>query len=291
MSRNYYRLGLAFTNEDTSTSAYSGDDWLEIVQPEWEDIDESGFGDWLEANNKTFPQVGGLAYIDAMFKLLAEYRSNCDEDGCLDVELQVHKSREDLPYRLVASWGELSEKYSHETTVTESIDVEMEESTTIQRTLTNQIGSASWDGSVFDAYGNEIEPPPEITLSGSTYSWSQKVIGTLRVKYTERHDAYVLTITPRESGEYDPENPETAYESTVRAFWQDADGDPHVETHEVDLPDLTGNCGSANINVSIGPGDDDDEQCVRHVIVVDPCDSTKIIEEYDEPMECPEVAE
>lgn len=263
-------------NRSQPDAASSGD-WLRIEQPEWREPSTADFIAWLKAEGK-----GQSA--ETLFLYWAQFRSMCEDDGSLTVELQVHKSRPDLPYNASASHGELSDRYIHQASHKKSVTVETADSLDL---LAQVIGSVSavWESAVFAADGAEINPPPAITVTGSVLSFGREVSGVLRLSYTEEHDAYTLTITPRAVGDYETEDIDGAYESTFFAVW--AGG---VKNHEVDLPDMDGYCGGGSGSVAINPDDPNEEQCVRHNILIDPC-TKEIIREWDEAIPCPDAGE
>lgn len=252
----------------------TSDDWLKLEQVEFTAENSAGFMNWIEEKKY------GLTLYNA-FQLLESYKSHCTDEGCIEAQIKVHKSRQDLAYTIFPTYGELSERFVHTETHTKNITVMMESSASIEQMISS--AKAVWEGPVLDQTGAVISPPA-VSWSGDTLSWGIKVAGTLRVTWTETHDAYVLTLKPREEGNYDPEDLDTAYESTIFATYG-----TDVENLEIDLPDLSGNC-KGGVSFSSGSGDDDDdedEECVRHVVVVDPC-TGEIKDEYDESMACPE---
>jgi hypothetical protein len=257
--------------------AGSSGDWLRIEQPEWPEAPAGGFFAWMSQQGKGYSLV-------TLHEYFAIYASHCEGDGSLTVEIQVHRSRPDLAYKAHASYGELSAKYIHQGTHKKSVTVEQADSLDLEVQLVGTV-SAFWESVVFDASGSEVFPHPPISVNGSVLSWGgMKVSGVLRLAYTEEHDAYTLTIAPRPAGEYEANDRDGAYQSTVFAVW--AGG---VESHDVDLPDMSGSCafGESLIINPDDPDDPDDEQCVRHNILVDAC-TKEIIREWDEAIPCPE---
>lgn len=271
---------LRINRTEPSVDDNSGDDWIRIEQPDWKEPPAGGFFDWLKLLNKELSLATVLEYQ-------AEYNSHCEEDGCLTVEIQVHKSRRDLQYAAHVSFGELSERFVHTTTHQSSEIVQKADLLALDVDTVGGV-DAAWEGPVFDVMGNQVTPPPSFTVSGSTLQWNIKVSGVIRVKYTEQHDAYTLTIIPRKSGEYEAGDIEGSYQSTFFATW--AEG---VEVHEIDLPDMGGNCRGMGERVIIDrdpndpddPDGTDDETCYKHVVLVDPC-TGEIKDEWDEVVPC-----
>lgn len=265
-----------------------GDDWLRLEQPEWREPGAVGFSDWLAANNKSLPVGASMSYYYARLnQYWEEYISFCSADGGLEVELEVHRSRLDLGYVLRLSHGELSERFVVERERKLSETILMADSFELEHYVTGPV-SAFWEGAVYDSHGAPI-PAPVVGFAGGVLYWGQKVVGSLRLAYTEVHDQYVLTLSPRPVEEVDPERPESAFESTVLAFW----GSEQVVSHEVDLPEIKGNCSGhgagGSVSVSFGPGEDEDgrEKCYRLHKLVDPC-SGEQLDEWLEEIDCPE---
>lgn len=243
---------------------YEGDDWIKIVQPDEPDKPASGFADWLTENNKGLT----LGNIQEYF---SQYNSQCNEDGSVRIELQVHRSRADLEYTLITSYGVLEGPYQNEEQVKTTVEVEGETSYVIQRELAGGV-KWSWDGPV--VVGNSIaQAVPQVVQQGQILGFGDKeVSGTLRLEYTQSPETWFLVLMPREQTEYDADDPEGAYKATVRAVWA---GEP--VSHEVDLPDMEGNClhwgtqGSVNPEDPDDPDDPDGEKCYIRKLLLDPC--------------------
>ena len=249
-------------------------DWLRIEQPEWVEPSTSDFINWLKSEGK-----GQSA--ETLFLYWAQFRSMCEQDGALTVELQVYKSRQDLVYGASVSYGELSERYVHTASHKKSVTVERSASLDLQVQIVGPV-IAVWESAVYGLDGSSINPPPVVSVQGSVLSWGgREVSGVLRLGFTEEHDAYTVTIMPREPGEYEVDDLDSAYQSTFFAVWGGG-----VEGHDIDLPDMDGYCGGGS-SVVVDPDDPDDEECVRHNILFDPC-TMEVIREWDEPIVCPE---
>ena len=256
----------------TEPTAADLGDWLRIEQADYEKPTSDGFGNWLSLNGRGYS-------IDTLMDNWSQYQSQCEDDGSLTVEIRVFKSRPDLQYDAHVSYGALSDRYVHEEKHQESKAVQQANRLDLQVQIVGAI-SASWEGVVFDTSGGMIVPPPEIVVSNSVlYFGEDEVSGVVRLSYTEEHDAYTLTITPRPADQFEADNPEGAYQSTFFATW--AGG---VESQDVNLPD---NLNSCNYSVKVTSGGQDKEKCVRHNILVDPC-TMAVIKEWDEQIACPE---
>lgn len=244
MAKNQ-NIGLTLVSPESLLSDL--DDWLEIFQPEWQEPPDGGFLSWVVKTGRGLT----LATIQEYF---SKYKSFCREDGFLEVEIQVHRSRPDLAYAITASFGDLSQKFLQTGEHTYSQIVEQTDSFDLEREIVGGV-SASWEGEVIGEDLSFINPKPTIAQTGSVLSWGVICTGTLRLKYTEEHDTYILTITPRTGADVDPDDLSTAYQSTVIAVF--TGGTP--VTHEVDLPDMTGFCGTRGGSASIDDDDDDDD--------------------------------
>lgn len=276
MATGYKTLSITYArpNPESSSDLSETDDWIEIRQPDEKDLPAAGFDAWSA-------KQGFMVTVDNILTMFENYQSACEDDGCLTVEIQVHKSREDLAYTLTRTYGELSGRFKHTKDVTKSVLIEAKASLDLKSLVADGKVDARWEGDVFDAAGDPLLPPPTPELVGGILDFGQEVVGSLRHKYTEKYDTYTLTINPRKEGDYDPENPESAYEASVVALWE---GEP--VTHSVELPEMKGSCGGSTI---VNPDDEDDpdkEKCYKRVVTVDPCD-VRNNEEDLEQIPCP----
>jgi len=245
MSKNQ-NIGLTLVSPESLI--LESEDWLEIVQPEWPEPPDGGFLGWLLQTGKGLT----LATVQEYF---GQYKSHCADDGSCEIEIQVHRSRPDLDYAITASYGDLSEKFLHTGEHIYSMDVDQTDSIDLEREIVGGV-SASWEGEVIAEDLSFINPKPAISQDGSVLSWGVVCTGTLRLKYAEEHDTYILTIVPRTGADVDPNDLETAYQSTVTALY--AGGRP--VRHEVDLPDMTGYCNGGSSAI-IDPDDPDEGGC------------------------------
>lgn len=250
-------------------------DWLHLTQVPYQkpSMNGTGFIDWVNDHKYGFS-------LGSVLQLAGQYQSACEDDGCLTVELQVRRSRANLSYTLKATYGELSSKMVHSTGRQESVTVSQTDELDLE---TNIVGSvtAEWEGDVIGVDGSVLTPPPVITQEGSLLTWPVVVYaGVIRLSYGESYDTYTLTITPRGAGDYEADNREGAYHSTVFALWGGG-----IETLEIDIPEMEGNCGNSTI---IKPPDEGEgEGCFRRNILVDPC-TKEVLDEWLEQMACPE---
>jgi len=257
-------IGLTLVSPESLES--ESDDWLEIEQPEWPEAPEGGFLAWIVQTGKQMT----LANIQEYF---AKYKSHCSEDGSLEVELWVHLSRPDLAYAITASYGELSQRFQADAAEhTYSITVEQTDHLDLERQIAGQI-KAVWEGGVIGEDLGFITPKPTITQEGSVLSWGVICTGTLRLSYAEEHDTYFLKIKPRTGDDVDPNDLDTAYQSTVIAVYK---GGAPV-THEVELPDMSGNCSGGG-SVSVDP-DDEEGDCYDLYIKYHKCTGEEISRE------------
>jgi len=269
MAKNQH-LGLTLVSPLSLVS--ESDDWLEIEQPPWPEKPAGGFAAWAAALGKELTAANGLEYQE-------QYRSHCLEDGLLEVELWVHLSRPDLAYAITASHGLLSEKSRDIGEHVYSETVRWQSSLDLGREIAGKV-SARWEGGVIGRDLAFIAPPPVITQTGSVLDWGVVCTGTLRLKYTEEHDTYFLTITPRTGEDVDPDDLSSAYSSTVTAVF--AGGEPVV--HEVELPEMKGFCGGSK--VSVDP-DDEEGDCYDLYIKYHKCTGEEISRELVR-VACPE---
>ncbi|MCK5605593.1 hypothetical protein KAR91_27110 [Candidatus Pacearchaeota archaeon] len=303
MTQKTEKIGITLVKKvldgEVADDSYAdGDDWLRIEQEPFPESEYSSFIEWMAAKGYSFNSPNLQTYSE-------EYRSeteqDCNEDGSLEITLNVYKSREDLPYTLNTSFGELTGKnVGGLTDRVKSVSVINTDKVDLGTLFTNFEG-ALWEGPTLNS-DNEPVRPPDINVndsdtglifggaSGSGESGGDGVTGTARIKYSEAVDIYTLTIIPRTGDDVDSEDVSTGYQSTVTATWEDG---PTV--HEVELPEMKDNCGKDSDNRSISddpdadPDDPDGEQdtCVRHIKVYGRC-TGKLLEDYLEPMACPD---
>lgn len=261
-----HQLSISLRNEISY-----GDDWLRLSQEPWPEKDGVGFVDYLRENQQNPNPIDMWAVYD-------QYLSDCKGDGSFDTTIIVETSRRDLPYKLTASWGELSVKkivsgtddrsYSI-TSFTKSYSIDARYSST---------SSIEWEGEVFIAGGESITPPA-ITNTDGLLTWDIECLGTIRISGTEEHDEYTLTVSPRD-GEY--EDVRNAFDSTARAFWTDS-----MATLAIAQPAIVGSCtegGAVTVDPEDGAGED---ECVRRIIEVGLCDG-EVKNDYTEPIPCKE---
>lgn len=257
----------------------AGDDWVRLEQPDWQEPPDGGLFAWLKEKKLSLTLANVLDYQE-------QYRSQCNQDGTLEIEIFAYKSRPDLAYAMSASYGELTEQPTKDQAdKVEYVSIGMDDGYTLDTVPTGAV-SAEWEGQVRGTDGSVITPAPAITVNGQKLSWGVKCKGKLKIKYTADRDVWILTLTPRTGDDVDREDKSTLYASTVTAFW----GNGEYYDHDVDLPDLSGYCGRDGDTTVGDDDDDDDEDCVRHVIVRDPC-TEEIIDEFDEPMQCPDAGD
>lgn len=250
---------ILYANDPPDPSdAFETDDWIEIEQVG----DVGGKSDWMTKWLSENPVTSGStttldAVIGRINSMHNYWSDSCGDDDCIEVELEVHKSRDDLDYDLVASYGELSAKSKSPKQKIERIEIDGEESYTLKTEAQGQI-SAEWDagavGEISEGVTQALASPPVPVQDGQTLSFGRRMWGTLMLKYTASPDTFFLTLVPREEGEFDPEEPKSAYASTVRAVWA---GEPVKK--EIDVPDIDTSCPGAR--VVINPDDPNQKRC------------------------------
>jgi len=254
-------------------------DWLRLEQTPFEEPPAGGFAKWMQDNDRDITLANITEYQE-------KYASLCGEGGELEVGIEVHKSRSALAYKLIASYGKLSQRSAGESDKIESHSVEAGDEIDLQSKLKDD-ASVTWEGPVYDKDGVQLDQPPAVTQASGKLTTSQKVTGTVRVSYTAVYDKYTLTITPRSAADSDPKDKSSAYQSTVMAFW----GNGHVEKLDVSMPSMTGNCAGTK-------GDDDDDEddedydgeCYDLYIKYHKCTGEEISRELKS-VPCPEVVQ
>lgn len=265
----------------SSTDTSESSDWLTLTQVDWESVSSDGFSAWAQEKGKTLS-------FDRYAEYYEQYASQCSENGDLEVEIQVRRSRDDLQYAISASYGTLSSKVLDTDDFSESVSVEGESSIDLEASLLGML-HASWEGAVYDGDGGQIVPTPTIENDGAVVSFWKNgalivVYGTLRLSYTEQYDTYILTIAPRDEGTYDADDLSTAYQSTVNAVYSGG-----VASLEISLPDMTGYCDGGS-NLIVDPDDDDPDggdQCYDLYVTRHKC-TNEIISQELVAVSCPE---
>lgn len=271
MATERHNLRIGYVSPDAY--ADTGEDWLRLEQPPWPERPAGGIFAWLREQGKELTTATILEYQE-------QYRSQCDDDGTLEVQIYVYRSREDLEYKISASYGELSDATMDQADVVDYVDIGMESSYSID-TVPDGSVSASWEGPVYAADGSLITPPPSIAVAGQVLSWGVVCLGQLKVQYRAVRRVHILTLTPRTGADVDTENRETLYKSTVTAFY----GVGQYEQLEVDLPDLSGYCNGRTGSTSIDD-DDDEATCYDLYIKYHRCTGEEISRDLV-PVPCP----
>jgi hypothetical protein len=262
------------SSAESAAESAAANDWLRIEQPAWNDPTADGFYEWVVSSGKELD-------FDTVSETLAEYNSHCEEDGSLTVEIQIHRSRDDLNYAISASYGELSGTYVHNSSTKKSVTVSKATSIDLKVQVAGSV-SASWEGAVYGTDNSVVSPPPAITADGSVLSWGdEKVSGVLRLSYESGYDAYTLTIIPRDSSEYESDDPNGAYQSTVFAVWEGG-----APSHEVNLPDMSGYCNGGS-SLKVNPDDEDTDTCYDLYVKRHKC-TNKLISQELKSVACPE---
>lgn len=185
--------------------------------------------------------------IEEIYEL---YYAQCGEnqDGSIDVTINVFKTPDNLSYNLVSNNGTFGDPVTSDIEKTELVQFHLEDSKNLGHTI-SEIVSIDWEGDTYDGDGNAVYPA--IPVADGTYLvTSQAVYGSCRVTYKTFGDTYVLNVPKREDGE--------GFTATVLAFY----GDGQVETLNVDFPNFSGLC-DAGFSVCYGddceqPADDEE---------------------------------
>lgn len=271
----YATCRILYANDPPDESAFETDDWIEIEQIDREVSGRDWLTTWLKENPPSTTSHSLDTAISRINGMHAAWAASCSDDDCIEIELEVHKSRTDLDYDLTASYGELSEKFKAPKDKIETVEIDGDESYTLKTEVNGAI-TAEWEGDVVgemtEGVTQILDQPPAIIQDGQTLNFGRRVWGTLSLKYTASPDTWFLTLEPREAGDYDQEDPESAYASTVRAVWA---GEP--VSHEVDIPTIDTACGGSS--VVIDPDDPNAGRCYDLKVTRHKCTNDIISEE------------
>lgn len=110
--------------------------------------------------------------------------------------LHAYPYRAGLEYRLLASWGTLSDRQVEMLDIEELVQFRL---TTTERTdhPVRRILSVSWDDDCYGPAGEIVVPPP-LTADGEEVACGSPVYGTARVRYLCERHSYVLNAPRRE---------------------------------------------------------------------------------------------
>lgn len=141
-----------------------------------------------------------------------------------------------LNYRLLATYGLLSEGARHEREITETLQFKLTDEVSVKYPVA-AISSVNWlSPFVRDKDFNKLEPKPDLAPGDElkTIKSSVACYGSAKVVYTTVVDSYILNIPPREDVE------ENKYSSVVyavysgRPVWLVTDPPPGAEEMEGD---------------------------------------------------------
>jgi len=107
-------------------------DWLRLEQVPFEDAPAGGFAKWLQDQEKELTLATYAEYFE-------KYGSKCSDSGDLSINIKVHKSRAALAYKLIASYGTLSQAGHSESNEIKSVSVEAAEEVDLQANISDGI--------------------------------------------------------------------------------------------------------------------------------------------------------
>lgn len=233
-----------------SSSSASGRPFA-LEQKDWPAANPANFSEWLKARDYTNPSVSQIIWLYEL------YKGQCRGDGALVVTMRVRLLDLATPYVLRASRGDVGQPIYTVETRQEFLAFELLAS---QEVGFGVITSATWNGDVWNADGDKIDPPV-VTLSGRKATVPVPVYGALEATVREELYEHSLTITPRtmtpEQAQRfeDGENIHAElYASTAMLFCNQ-----QIDLVDIDMPDNFGTC-SGGYRTSGDGGDDDDDE-------------------------------
>ena len=173
---------------------------------------------------------------------------NCGmEDGILVVPISAYPYYPDLNYKLLASYGSLSEPVIDMAEKNETIQLKLEDTVTVKYPV-HEVISAEWLNGAYDEELSLISPPPTITIGpdAKSISISTPCYGSVAVKYTSVVHEYMLTIPKR------VDTNENKYSAVVYAVY-DGGLVYLVISPPQDADDTDGDCGKGGDTVDQNP--------------------------------------
>ena len=169
--------------------------------------------------------------------------NNCGgDDGMFSTTVYAYLYKQDLEYTLAVSYGSLGKARVQETTYTEIIKCSLKDSVDFSYP-NEEVLSSSWVGNTYDSVGNLVNKP-QYTYDNRSVFFTDKVYGSLRIRYKVIRHAYGLTISSRKID--DDTVTENKYQSVAYAIWSS-----DIDWIEVVTPygfeETDGFCGNGSI--------------------------------------------
>jgi hypothetical protein len=245
-------LTVTFASAATATSE---SDWLTIVQADrlvdqlpknefafWQWVRDNGYYDRIY--NNAIDSSILIAQLKDRFYGPCEYGTG----GTIMIGLKVVKNRSNLDYKLVESYGLLHFNRREEAEAELHIDVSLTDTIEIRDhrilTVLRQSGQVGrWEGMPFKTNGDQTSSPSGGVWDADTQTitFDQPYFGTFKFQFVEEYDSWSIAIPPR-TNVSDIYDIDLIYDSTVRAFYTDADGDPHLEELPIEIPEEAREC-------------------------------------------------
>jgi len=134
-----------------------------------------------------------------------------EEDGTMQVIVNVYPLQRDLNYKLLASYGSLSSKTVDVFDYQELLIFNGTSSGSL-RYHSLDIKSAEWEGDVFGDGGDVITP--SFDIDGDNVTVGSNINGVLLVEYTVERHQYTLSVAPRDDAE------KSKYSATVYGLYE-----------------------------------------------------------------------
>ena len=235
------------TNADAAASSRP----FALEQKAWPEKSPANFSEWLEAEGHVTPSVSQIIWLYEL------YKSDCASGGQLVATLRVRLLDTATPYVLRSSWGTVAPAVLVTETRQEFLAFEL---ATEKQVDFGTITAATWNGEVWDADGNQVEPPT-VTLSGRTATAPQPVYGVLECTVVEDLFEHSLTIAPRTMTPAQAERLEQGerivgelYAATAMLFCNQ-----QIDLVDIDTPQNFGTCSGGYSIGGSGSDDEDDE--------------------------------
>ena len=216
--KSHQTLSVALTNP-----ASDAGDYILIEQEKWgKDVGRTSVAQGVYA-------IGSMIFGGSMPD------ANCGGLNGFDTDVYVYPSSSDLRFQFAVSHGEFQPGTFENLIREEIIQCSLQDSVQCKYPVQSMV-SMQWLGECFNSEGIVVSRPT-VKRSGRTFSFSEKVYGSLKIRYNVRRFTYKVRIEERE------DSIENNFECVAYCVWDDG-----VAYKEITAPSgyemTSGNCGN-----------------------------------------------